>query len=357
MRRIDAAILRELAVPFLLGTVAVVLMFQANLLIAQGKEIRFEAVPVSAIFQMVLFRTPQFLSMTLPVGMALASSLAMSRLARESELTAMRGAGIPVIRVAMPIVMVGVLVSIGNFLLVDRVMPASEARANKLWQEVLVKAIAPQFKSDVTLTLGNRTVSIRAVQRGKGSSLLLTGILLLEYPRSDEVWMTVAKSGEYRDGEWTLREPYVRAIRGDQLVLAKPEKDIVINEPIRVEDFFRDPQPTELDTKTLVRQIEERKRNKADTTALEIAYYTKFSVPAACLVFAFTGPLFAIWLSRSGPFVGVLLSIFMVLLYYNAFVISTSVLGQNGLLSPVVAAWLPNALFGFLGLMAFRRVE
>ncbi len=38
--------------------------------------------------QLILFKLPYWLTYTLPVGAALGASLAMSRLARESELTA-----------------------------------------------------------------------------------------------------------------------------------------------------------------------------------------------------------------------------------------------------------------------------
>ena len=126
---------------------------------------------------------------------------------------------------------------------------------------------------------------------------------------------------------------------------------------ISVPELFTQPQPEEQTAEQLKAQIEAGKRNRADTTALEVAYHVKFSVPAACLVFAITGPVFAVWLSRSGPFVGVLLSIVLVLLYWNFFVISTEIVGRNGWLPAWSAAWLPNMVFLALGLMALRRAE
>jgi lipopolysaccharide export system permease protein len=67
--------------------------------------------------------------------------------------------------------------------------------------------------------------------------------------------------------------------------------------------------------------------------------------------------MFAVWMSRAGPFVGVLFSLAMVLAYYNAFVISTEIFGRNGWLPPIAAAWLPNVIFFLLGLWAIRRAE
>src|SRR5271155_2939714 len=103
MKRLDVYLIREMVVPFLIGTVSVVLMFQANTYMALARELQLNNVPFSAVIQVLYFKTPFFLSMTLPLGMALASSLAMSRIARESELTAFRAAGARILRVLAPI--------------------------------------------------------------------------------------------------------------------------------------------------------------------------------------------------------------------------------------------------------------
>ena len=92
-------------------------------------------------------------------------------------------------------------------------------------------------------------------------------------------------------------------------------------------------------------------------TADEITYHTRFSIPAACLIFSIIAPIFAIIYARSGSFVGVLLSTILVLLYYNAHVISTEIFGKSHWLSPWLAAWLPNIIFASIGIIAARRLE
>src|SRR5690349_4614246 len=105
-------------------------MFQANTLIYQLKTFSLSAVPIDGLLKLITYRTPEYLNLTLPVGMSLAASLAISRLTRESELTAMRAAGARILRVCMPIMAFGLLVSVGDYFITDRVMPkaASEAR-------------------------------------------------------------------------------------------------------------------------------------------------------------------------------------------------------------------------------------
>lgn len=357
MKKLDHYVTRELLVPFLIGTLAVVLMFQANLLIFQLKTFSLTAIPVAATLQLILYKTPQFLNMTLPVGMSLAGSLAMSRLVRESELTAFRVAGARILRVVAPIMAFGVLVGLLNYIVAEKVMPPAEARWRQLATQAALLGAAPDFKSNVVVNLRHYTASFGAVQRVDASTVRLSNILLIERPSATELVLYTAESGEYRDGVWRLRGPFVRRLQGLSLFLAKPGKDIVINEPITVESIFTQPLDEEKSAEQLARQIREGKRAGFDTTATEVKLHARYSVPAACVVFALVAPLCAIWFSRSGGFVGVLLSIVLVFLYYNAYIISTEILGRHAIVAPVVSAWLPNALFLSIGLLALRRLE
>ncbi|MCB8933147.1 MAG: LptF/LptG family permease [Fimbriimonadaceae bacterium] len=355
MKHLDRYVLRELVVPFLIGTIAVVLMFQANQLIAQFKAFSLQSVPASAILQSLMFRTPSYLVMTLPVGMALASSLAMSRLARESELTAIRGAGVRLLRVILPVAAFGLVVSLANFYLVERVVPVAQREARKVEQQVALLSAGPEFQSNVTVRLRAFTAFIGTVNRAPDGSILLSNVMLVERPRVGEIVFYLADFGDYQKGNWSLPKARIWTFKGER-VQHFQVRDFRIEEPITVDQLFLDPAPEEQTAAQLQKAIDEGERFGRDTRSLRVAYYVRYSVPAACLVFAIVGPVFAIWLSRSG-FVGVLLSIVLVFLYYNVHVVSTEIFGKEGWLSPVVAAWLPNVLFAVLGLIGLRRLE
>ncbi|MBV6457587.1 MAG: hypothetical protein HONBIEJF_00700 [Fimbriimonadaceae bacterium] len=333
-------------------------MFQANILIALFKQLPMQDVPVQAIVQIVFYKTPFFLNMTLPVGMALASSLAMSRLTRETELTAMRAAGVSILRVVLPIGFFGVLVSVLNFYIVERVMPRTERQANRLMAKTGATALGSDLRTNVTFNLKQYFVQIQHIARSRAGSLQLSGVLLVERPRPNEVWVYTAERGLYENGVWTLNDTIVRGMKGENLTVVKPRQNVVINERIDIDSMMS--QTTMTEEKTLAqleRDIQEGRRLKRDTKKAEINYHTRFSVPAACLVFAFTGPVMAVSFARSGAFMGVLLSIILVLLYYNAYVISTEIFGRNGWMSPMMSAWLPNIVFLVLGLAFLRRAE
>lgn len=357
LKTVDRYVLKELIVPFLIGTLSVVLMFQANMLIFQLKTFSISAVPPEALMKLIIQKTPYFLNMTLPVGMSLAASLAISRLTRESELTAIRSAGARILRVCMPIMGFGIFVALGNFMLVERVMPKTEAEARQLQTQLAILGAAPEFKSNVVINLRNYAANIGSVSSAKDNTLQLNRILLFERPRVGEVVVISAETGTYRDGIWNIPGAIVWHVTGSTLTKMETGKDVMINEPTTVENFFATPQAEEQTAEQLLKAIDEGKRAGWDTTRLQVAYHVRFAIPASCIIFALVAPVFAVWFARSGGFFGVLLSIILVFLYYNAHIISTEILGRNGWVSPWLAAWLPNLIFVAFGVLGIRRLE
>lgn len=356
MKTLDRYLLKEMIVPFLIGTLSVVLMFMANELIAEFKNLSLQHVPIVAIMQLILYKTPSFLVLTLPVGTSLAASLTFTRLTRESELTAMRSAGYSVIRTVMPIAAFGLLIGGLNFYIAEGVTPRAEKQFRSLGTKVGVLAMVPSFASNVMIRVKNYTMSIGSVSKQPDDSILLTSILMVERPRAGETTLLSAEYGTYRDGVFTLRKAMLRNLKGDDLIVATPSKEVIINEKIVLNDLFLPPSAEEETASELKKEIANVKKLGGDTRQLESAYHVRFSVPASCVIFALVAPIFAVFFARSGGFMGVLLSIILVFLYYNVFVISTQILGQ-GVLPPVVGAWLPNVMFGILGFIGYRRLE
>lgn len=354
--KLDRYVIRELIVPFVIGTVAVALMFQANLLIAVFKTYSISNLRLSAILQLVLYKTPFFLNMTLPVGIALATSLAMSRLVRESELTAMRAAGASILRIMLPISLFGVFVGIGNYYIAEWVMPRSEHAATVLANRIAAVGGAPEFASNITQSLGKYTVRLGNVYRQPDGTLQLNDALIVETRAPYDEAVYQAKSGTYDAGVWTFPDANVWDFKDSELNAFKV-KTLKINEQININDIYNQPAPTEETAGELLKTIKQAKEQRQNVAMLEVSYYERFSVPAACYVFAIVGPVFAIWLGRGGGFAGVLLSLIMVLLYYNVYVISTEILGRLSWVSPVVAAWLPDVLFLGAALYGLRRLE
>lgn len=343
--------------PLLIGTVFVVLMFQGNILIAIYKNLNLNSVPLKGILQFILFKTPEFLTLTLPIGAALASSLAMSRIIRESELTAMRAAGASIRRILRPVFIMGVLVSVLNWAMSEKVAPPSSGEARKIENEMGALALAPTFKSNVVLNLDRYIASFGSVQAVKNESMLLSDVLLIERRGLNENTIILAPSGTYENGKWTIDQPVIWNMRGGTAVSMQSGQPMIIEEKIAIPDFFLSPQPNEQTADELARLIQANRSMKRDTSRLEVSYHVKYSLPASCFVFAMTGAAMSLAFGRRGAFVGTLMSMVSVWLYFNVYIVSTEVLGRNGWVSPVMAAWLPNIAFFLISAWIIARFE
>jgi len=358
LKKLDVYVFNEMIVPFLIGTLSVVLMFQVNTYMGVAKTMNLENVPITAVLQYILFKTPEYLKMTLPVGTSLAAALTMTRLARESELTAMRAAGAPILRVLVPVAFFGLLASGLNFYVVEKVMPNSTKRANDIVRQVGILGLGTDtMRSNTMIDLDGYTARFGAVRKTAEGKMEIQDILLFQQPSAKVVTITKADRGTYDNGIWTFYGGYYWSFEGIDVTAAHAKDKIVVNQKIVIDNILRNELPTEMTMEELKKSIDSKHKTGLPAKRDEIDLQTRFSVPVACMVFSLVSPIFAIHFARNGGFVGVLVSFVTVVVYYNAFVVSTEIIGKVPSVPSWLAAWLPNIIFGVLGILAIRRLE
>lgn len=357
--RLDRYILKELFPLFVVAVMIVLTMFQVNLYIYLGKTFDLSRVPARAVIKLILYESPAFLNWTFPISVALATSLAMSRIARESELTALRAAGTRILRVMWPVAMFGAMVGLLNLYSVDQVVPRAAAAGQKLKIQVGVLGSTARFQANLPLRLKQYNVSLGQVTRQQDDSLVIHDALLIERPRPDTVSILSAPEAEYRNGVWTFTATRIWNVEvgTDKMAEFETKDRVIINEPIVVEDLFNPTTGKELSIREIREQIETGRRLGQDVRASEIEFHTKFAIPAMCFIFAIVCPIFSIGLARHGGYIGVVVSLVAMMVYYNVWVASTQILAKIPSVAPWQAAWIPNVIIGFVGLYGLRRLE
>ena len=99
------------------------------------------------------------------------------------------------------------------------------------------------------------------------------------------------------------------------------------------------------------REIRDSYLRQIDRYRVEI--HKKFSIPFACIIFVLIGSPIAIRLGRSGMNMAIGLSILVFLVYYVC-LIGGEKLADRQILSPVVAMWAPNVIFGAAAALLIR---
>lgn len=343
-----------------MGFLIVVVMFQANYWMALGKNDLTRNVPTSAILKIIFLETPNFLNMTFPISVSLAVSLAISRIARESELTAMRSAGVRITRVILPCAVFGFLVGLTNLWMIDRVTPAASKASKELLTNVNLVAGMGDFATGINLKLQNYTVNIGSMtkDRQNPNRANLRDVLLIERPEMDQMIVITAADGMYDQGVWTLRNAKTFTFRsGSKDVTVSESRAFKINYKVVVQDLLLPPSPAEMGIKELQQKIKLLRELQQNTRQLEIEYHIKFSLPVMCLIFSIVSPIFAIRFARQGGIIGVVISMGLVMVYFNAWVVCTQIIGKNPGIHPAIAAWTPNILFLVAGVIGLLSLE
>lgn len=363
MRISDRYVFAELILPFFIGTLAVLMMLVGNTLFQYLAQMLRERWPLGFVVRALVLNIPTVLVLTLPVATALAASLATNRMARDLEITVLRGAGASLRRVFTPILVFGALVSVADLYISDRVVPWAWREQQNI-ETLLYSLPKDPVQGNVTLKLDNYAFYFDTAQRAEGNRLVLTRVILLRYPERPGEYpdITTAESATYAAGVWKLQKVVVHHYNPDGTTHwdARAENATLhlrVNfsqalSPLR-EDQLANVAFAELTERA---QTARRLGQTRDARSYEVERWFKLSIPAMCLVFALCAPPLALRFSRAGSFTGVLLSIIVVFVAWNTLLLMKYV-GLGGLLPPMVAAWTTNVLFTVGGLWLLRTQE
>ncbi len=358
IKKLDFYITKELLPPLCIGVFSFLLLFHAGILSTGYKDFQDHPDATKAVFLYLCYKTPGFLNLIIPIGMAFGSSLSISRLARESEIVAIKSAGVPLFRIIFSTLVVGIILAIINFLLVETFTVHAEKKATEIKNEAVYGPKNIGFKKNLTLFLKNDYVaSFREATRKKNNKVFLLDPILIKRSSQDTMEIYQGEYGVYDQGEWMIHQPIYRKLFHGELINHKKLPKFTFQHDVNIANLFAPPSPSEQTISELRKSIKEGREQKQDVTDLEIAYHVKFSIPAASIVFAFTGSVFSILASRFGGFMGLLVSIFMVMCYFNIHVAATSIIGKHGWLSPFFAAWISNIIFALAGYLGVKKAE
>jgi Predicted permeases len=384
MKRRDRYLIREMVVPFLVGQGAVVLMLTGTVLYNNADVFIQAHIPALGVLKIAIYFLPYLVSLTMPVAMAIAASLLVSRLARDSEITVMRAAGISLKRIFLPIFAIGLFLSFVDFYFGERVVPWSNQQYERTISDLSrsSRVFVPQAQQFIQSKDRKFMAFVESIQLQPNSrNATLFNVTILERGVGSTVpRIIIADSAEYTNGDWLMHDAMVRTYsdRGlrEHFVLAKK---CTINFRLAEQTFMGIPMQLPLystaATKTWrdigaeLKQGEEMRKkqselgvkpNRLDPYTLRtlLEYHFKLSVPFSCLVFAIVCPPLALRFARAGNFMGVLLSICLVFVYWNT-LLAAKILGTQfpNALPPVVAAWGQNVFFTLIGLYFLWRGE
>ena len=355
MRIVDRYVLRELAIPFVLGLG----VFTSVLLIVRILKlielVVNRGIPFLQVLKLFSYILPAFLEVTVPMALLLAILVAFGRLSSDSEVIAMRASGISLYRLLVPVAAFAAAVSMltlglsvyvrpwGNFLLRTGLYEIVKARASA--------GIKPKVFN------GDFAGLVIYVDRIEPPGNQLFGILISD-TRDPRLHNTIyAQRGWVQTREdahaLTMRLYDGGVFTGGAADEAYQEThfatyDITLDLDLALAEMQSRPKdPSEMGFGELRRTIAEKQAAEQTSFVEQVELHRKFSIPFGCLVFAALGVPLGIQPTRAVHSRGFSVSLLLIFAYYLLLTLGQN-LGERGALSPAVAVWLPNAALSMI---------
>lgn len=359
MKRLDIYILKELAGPFFFGVAAFSsIMIGSSLLFQMSRYLIELNMPVDLVSRLFLLELPGIIVLTFPMSTLLATLLAFGRLSGNSEIIAFKAGGVSFWRMIISVVIVGVIVSFSTIYINERIVPVTKFESRRLLYEFTHNAQLPTTQRHLTISqLTKKGVLdyILYADKFDGQSRSLFKVAYQDMDDAGRVIAIVtAKEARWLDSQWIFYDgEYTFFPEGDQPVIkatfAQYEMKDIQRTPRQITLSERSKRPEELTLAELKEVIENKRAEGRDVKKIQVSYHQRFSIPLSCLIFALLGAPLGLQPNRSGSSIGLGLSIIVIFIYYIVLTIGASI-GQTGLISPIWGAWLPNIIFGLVGL-------
>jgi len=353
MKTLDRYVTAEVLGPFLIGVVGFILVLAVDLLFTMADLIINKGVPFLAMLKLLLYKMPALLVMTFPVSMLFGTAMALGRLSKDNEITALRTSGVTIFRISIPILVIGVLVSILSFITNEMIVPHANFVSTNIIRQIIYKQPLPEVKENVFFKdAHNRYYYARRVNMKNRTMENIEVYELTDekYPR-----VILADSALFFGRIWELKKGVIHKYdEQGYLNYEAAFANLKLNVAEEVLNFTEQKSPTDMNQKELTDMIKVLGKGGASTQALLTELYMKYSIPLTCFVFALVGIPFSLPSPRSGRTWGMVVTIvFMFTFYVFASVFRS--LGKGGMLPPLVAAFTPQFTFIFIGAALLYR--
>ena len=350
---------RYLAKTVLLHTLMVMAVLLALMtlvnFISQQSDIGQGSFDVAGAFLVTLLQLPQQAYQLLPIGALIGAITGLGGLARDSELTVIRAAGVSVARIAMSAALAGIVVAGFLWVIGEYFAPPADqyARQYKIFSRY----------SQLEFT-GSRSAWVRQGPwfinvRRQAAENLFGGVFVykLDEDRRLKLVGRAETATQDKGGRWVLSN-YAETRLEEDRVEARTVPRLVMDKSFNA-DFLgvAVTQPGALPLADLYAYKEHLKANELDSTEWEIAFWSRISrLVAAVVVCVFAVPFAFGPLRSAGTGARTVLGILAGVL----FVLMTQTLENSGQiygLNPLLVAWGPTVLLSAISAVAIWRTR
>ncbi len=359
MKLLDKYIARQFLSTYVFAGISFTALFLLVNLIENIGRFIDKGIGVDKILLYFWSLVPETILLISPLSTLLASLYVAGRMSGDSELSAMKAAGVSMQQMLIPFAGVALLISILNIFNAGWLHPQTAAMKNRFETEYFDKKFETISgnKNIHILESRNRILSIGALEPLKATGI---NISLETFDGPELVSRIDAKKISYNEvlDRWIFHEASTRIFNDNGVLFRENSGKDTLKLSLNASSL-RDLgiQPDEMDIIQHFRYIEEKqKAGFSNLGRVIVKFHSKMALPLASLIIILIGVPLSVRKKRSGLALEFGISLFIGF-GYLAIQRTFSIAGYRALMDPVLAAWLPNLLFLIIGAFIYKTAN
>jgi len=355
MRVLDRYILRELALPLIFCSVALIFFFLIADLFNHLDGIISNQTSLGDLLLYYLNLVPFAFTQTISWATLFAATFLFVRFNTQNEFIAMKASGLHITQIVFPIVFMGFILGVLTFSVGDQLMPSTFLRAEQIRKEKI------EGKLDVTSAIENVTLldgNVRYYARKLDLKTSTLSDIVIHIDSPESIMTVRAPKARWTGSKWRFYNvsTFETDMKGNSLGQHKNYPAKVFREinasPGRLEESTRDIEL--LNLKEIQHHISQLKDNNIKTLEEEVEFARKLAFPwHSLIVLIILAPFLIRTYNRRQMATTVLICLGLVIGFHIIGLFSLA-LGRIGVLPTLLSAWLPFVLFLAFSILIFE---
>lgn len=352
-------ILKELFVYFVVAFLVFFMIFFVNQILLDMENLLSKSAPIDDVMRIMVYSIPMIIAQSAPYATLVGFLMCLGGMMSNNEILIFRAAGFSFFRILVPVISMGLLISIVSFFVNDYLMPLGRIKYNKLLRNIMQSTPTIELESNSVKHLDNSNIIMGTVTDNTVSDL----VLFNTDGDSDTIIIAGDSSliGSKKEGvlmELTMNDATVISINRNEKqnfdVLQSSKSTYNVFETTVMGTTRRSAgEMTTYDLKKEIKRLKEENGDESYVSFWIMEFYKKFSIPFGSVFFSFLAFSIAFLFGKhNGLTMGLFLGIIICVLNW-----AMQILGQMFVVrvewDPFWCIWVPNMVVGILGFIFY----
>jgi len=356
-------LIREILLYFLVCFLFFFFIFFVNHILLMAEDILSRKAPVLEVILLIFFALPAIIATSSPFAALVGSLMCLGRLVSDREILSMNVLGVSSGWIIVPVLCVGLLISIGSFLTNDILLPAGTIQFNQVYRRILTSTPALELASDsVTRNQNSLVIS------GTITNSVMDSIMVIDIDNLGNRRIITAPGAEIKSGTdpailltLEMQDPMVVIMDNsapanyDVVRSSSLEYNVLIRNIIS--NFAGAITPREMSARDLLRELTEIRQKQEDERTINMylmEFHKKFAIPFGALFFVLLAFPLALSTRTNGQSVGFIVGLLFAVFYW-ALLIGGQTLGLRLGYNGAVMMWIPNLVILIISCVLLLR--